>query len=141
MLDLFAGSGALGLEAASRGATSITLVDNDQRATNALKDNAETVSRACSPEPTIRVVKSAALSFLETNTTESWDVVFIDPPYDYSTTSLHSVLEALVDRVTPGGLVGVERSVRSDPPVWPEGFQELSPKTYGDTVLYSAEKS
>lgn len=141
VLDLFAGSGALGLEAASRGAASITLVDNDQRATSALKANADTVSKACTPQPTIRVVKSAALSFLEKNTADTWDVVFIDPPYDYSTASLETLLVALVDRVAPSGLVGVERSVRSEEPVWPQGFDALPPKTYGETILYSAEKS
>ena len=141
VLDVFAGSGALGLEAASRGASSITLVDNDQKAIGVLKHNADTVSQACTPPPRIRVVKSAALSFLEKNTADTWDVVFIDPPYDYSSHSLTTLLHALVARVNPGGLVGVERSVRSQAVEWPAGFDALTPKTYGETILYSAEKS
>ena len=141
VLDLFAGSGALGLEAASRGATSVTLVDNNPQAVTAMRDNQRTVSRACTPAPSIRVVKSSALSFVQQAGSSTWDLVFLDPPYDYTSSSLNTLLEALVPVVAAEGWVLLERSARSEPPQWPEGFSALPSKTYGDTVVYVAEKS
>ena len=141
VLDLFAGSGALGLEAASRGASTVTLVDNSPQAVQAMRDNQKTVSQACSPSPSIRVIKSSALNFVQQSGGPVFDLVFLDPPYDYTTSSLNTLLEALVPVVVPGGWVLIERSVRTDPPQWPESLSALPAKTYGETVVYVAEKS
>lgn len=141
VLDLFAGSGALGLEAASRGASRVTLVDNNPQAIQALRDNTRTVEKACPSTPQIQVVKSSALTFLQQHPAEKWDLVFLDPPYDYSTTTLNSLLELLPLAVNEEGWVVLERSARSEPPTWPGGLQPLPSKTYGETVVYVAEKS
>jgi 16S rRNA (guanine966-N2)-methyltransferase len=145
VLDLFAGSGALGLEAASRGASAVTMVDNHQGALQVLRNNITALTagpRTVLPHsPTLTALKSSALGFLHNTTPGSWDVVFLDPPYEHSTASVQELLVALLPHLADDAWVLVERSSRSEPIVWPEGYRSLADKTYGETVIYGAEKS
>jgi len=145
VLDLFAGSGALGLEAASRGAGGVTLVDNHPGALRVLRTNIAALSGpsggVLSHSPQLRAVKSSALGFVNTTPQEHWDLVFLDPPYEHSTTSVEEILEALVPHLAENAWVVVERSSRSEPLDWPADYRPLPDKTYGETVIYSAEKS
>lgn len=139
--DLFAGSGALGLEAASRGATDVTLVDNHPAVMTTLTANISALSSALPHAPTLHTVKNTALKFVQAATDHSVDLVFIDPPYDHASNTLTPLLEAITSHLTPGAWVMVERSTRSEPLTWPEGLQVLEPKTYGETTVLVAEKS
>lgn len=145
MLDLFAGSGALGLEAASRGAGEVTLVDNHQGSISVLRRNIEALSvgdaRVLPHSPKLLAVKSTALGFLDKSPPGQWDVVFVDPPYEHQTASVQELLVALSPHLAADAWVLVERSTRSEPIEWPEGYAPLSTKTYGETVIYGAEKS
>jgi len=108
-LDLFAGSGVLGFEAASRGAASVTLVERDSRAHAALRRNAEKLATTQSVE----IVQADALEFLA-STTRQFDVAFADPPYRQD---LIQRIMPLLDRVMlPGGLVYAEAEAPLDPP-------------------------
>ncbi len=135
VLDVFAGSGAIGLEAMSRGAASATLVERDRRCLEVLKRNVAAV------DPRARVVAADATSWRVDG--EPYDLVYVDPPYALSDDDVRAVLDSL-DRhgaLAPGALVIVERSVRSQEP-WPDsGWEHLRKRDYGDTALWYGRAS
>lgn len=133
VLDLYAGSGALGLEAASRGAAEVTLVESDRSAASVIRDNAARLGLRASVLP---VTVASALG----GTARPLDLVFLDPPYDLSEEALAADLAALVSRgwLEEHALVVVERSKRSAEPSWPEGLEPERLKKYGETVIWYA---
>jgi len=140
VLDLYAGSGALGLEAASRGAAHVTLVDRAYGASKIAQNNATKV-RAAAPRgaaPEIVVSSQPAQSFLGAagHSGDRWDVVFLDPPYELGGLELVHNLEALVACLRPDAVVVVERSARDRAPDWPDGLELDRRRDYGDTALY-----
>lgn len=141
MLDLYAGSGALGLEAASRGATHVTLVDNHPGAITAIGTNLRTITPSLPHGPTVSVVKNSVARFLLGGPAQQCDLVFIDPPYDTPGGDVDQVLVAVLPWLAPHAWVMLERSSRSSPPQWPEGLVALDTKNYGETVIYFGEKS
>lgn len=137
VLDLYAGSGALGLEAASRGARHVTLVDKAGAASTIAQDNATRV-RAAAPRgaaPDVVVSSQPVQSFLG-GSGGQFDLVFLDPPYELGGLELTHNLEALVPRLAPDAVVVVERAARDRAPDWPVGLELDRRKDYGDTVLY-----
>jgi 16S rRNA (guanine966-N2)-methyltransferase len=138
--DLYAGTGALGLEAASRGASHVTLVEKGQQAARVCRANAAlVVARAPrGSAPTVAVSAQAVRSYLHHAPARSLDLVLIDPPYELSDDDLRLDLEALVPALDEDALVVVERRARSGEPGWPDGLALESSKSYGDTVLWSA---
>lgn len=138
VLDLFAGTGALGLEAASRGASAVWLVDNNAGATKVQSSNIAGVMKPLSHSPTIRSVTANVAAFLARPAPSPQSIVFLDPPYDYSPRVLDEHLVALRPWLAPDALVVVERSSKGTPPEFPEGYEVLSPKKYGDTTVYWA---
>ncbi len=133
VMDLYAGSGALGLESASRGAAEVTLVESDRAAAAVIRDNAGRLGLRATVLP---VSVSSALA----GTPRELDLVFLDPPYDLAEEALTGDLAALVARgwLADGALVVVERSKRSAEPTWPEGLEPERLKKYGETVLWYA---
>lgn len=138
VLDLFAGTGALGLEAASRGASAVWLIDNHAGATAVLDANIALVAKPLSHAPMLRSVTSSVAKFLAGAARSEVSIVFLDPPYDYPKGALDDHLVALGPWLAPGALVVVERSSKGAPPEFPESYEVLSPKTYGDTTVYWA---
>ena len=137
VLDLYCGSGALGLESASRGAAHVTLVDKSTAAHRVTNDNAARVRKAAprGGAPEIVVTSQPVQSFLG-GATSSWNVVFLDPPYELGGPELTHNLEALVPRLAPEAVVVVERSARDPEPAWPAGLEVDRRKDYGDTAVY-----
>lgn len=136
-LDLYAGSGAVGFEAASRGAKSVDLVDKSDSAFKCMTKNREAISgdmQGC----VIRPHRASTLSYLESSRS-SWDAIFIDPPYEFDNKTVTDALEALRGRLNPGAVIAVERSTRGEAPKWPNEYQELEPKDYGETRIYWLE--
>ncbi|MDO9379116.1 MAG: 16S rRNA (guanine(966)-N(2))-methyltransferase RsmD [Nocardioidaceae bacterium] len=132
VLDLYAGSGAVGLEALSRGASAAVMVEIDARTCEVARDNAATLGL-----PGARVVRSKVRSHLEGLPDQPFDVVFLDPPYDVPADDVVDVLAALA---LPGWLsadavVVVERSSRGGL-TWPAGLEALRDRTYGETTLW-----
>lgn len=129
VLDLFAGSGGLGLEAASRGAAPVVAVDS--RTASLIRDNARRTGLG------VDARSGRAETALSTLTTP-FDLVFVDPPYDLPQEALDRLLGALVESAAlrPRALVVVERSRRSDAPGWPESFAETWERRYGETTLH-----
>ncbi|MFD1715793.1 16S rRNA (guanine(966)-N(2))-methyltransferase RsmD [Amnibacterium flavum] len=139
VLDLYAGSGALGLEAVSRGATSAVLVDRASDAVAVCRQNAALVLRAApkGDAPQVTVENRTAISFLE-RSRAFFDLVFIDPPYDIAETELTRLLELLVPRLAPDADIVLERSTRSPEPTWPAGIEVLRQRPYGETLVHFA---
>jgi 16S rRNA (guanine966-N2)-methyltransferase len=131
VLDLYAGSGALGLEALSRGASRVTFVESDRNALVVLRKNIAAIGL-----PGAEVVPGRVLTVLEAAKADPYDVVLADPPY--ADEDVDAVLRALNGWTRPGALVVLERSVRSADPEWPAPLEPLRIKKYGDTALHWA---
>ncbi len=137
VLDLFAGSGSLGVESASRGAASVELVEMADKAADVCRKNARIINKTIGRN-VVSVSKAKVESFLA-QIGGPWDVVFMDPPYPLTDEALTSILEALAPRLAEGALVVVERSKRSNEPDWPSGLEMFAEKAYGETKLWFAE--
>lgn len=139
VLDLYAGSGALGLEAASRGAASVMLVD---RVIRTAKANAARIlaQAPAGADLRIRSAGQPVQSFLDA-AVGAWDLVFLDPPYELGETELGHNLAALVPHLGPDAVVVLERGSRSPEPDWPQGLVAERRKDYGDTVIHWAVRA
>jgi 16S rRNA (guanine966-N2)-methyltransferase len=135
VLDLFAGSGALGLEAASRGAVEVTLVDRAKTAADLCRRNAALVLGRAPKQarPRVTVHVQTAQAFLASAIGE-WDLVFLDPPYD---DAVDAVLAALPPHLSADAVVILERSARTPLPALPESLILDRTKTYGDTAVHT----
>ena len=134
VLDLYAGSGALGIEALSRGAAHAVLVDSDRAAETAIRSNLDTTGLA----ERATVVRSAAGVFVGRGGPGGpFDLVFLDPPYDTPTEEVSALLVALAGSgsVASGATVVVERPTGSAPLDLPGGWDTRRERTYGDTLL------
>jgi 16S rRNA (guanine966-N2)-methyltransferase len=123
-LDLFAGSGALGFEAASRQAREVVLLEHDRRIVESLQVSARALQAGTAVTGTVEVVRSDALEFLA-HDRRAYDVVFIDPPYafwDRLPQPLTVLLSRLPARATPGARVYLESP---DFPELPQGWRSL----------------
>jgi len=132
-LDLYAGSGAVGLEAWSRGAGVVTLVEQDRRTAALIADNARTLGYAKAD-----VVAASVHGVLQRPPVAPYDVAFLDPPYPLGEDEVGRDLAELDAQgwLVPGALVVVERSSRSPQPRWPDGFSDHREKRYGETMLW-----
>ncbi|HRO30956.1 MULTISPECIES: 16S rRNA (guanine(966)-N(2))-methyltransferase RsmD [Micrococcaceae] len=136
VVDLFAGSGALGGEAASRGAARVLLVERDRRAAGVCRKNAAAVNHRLGRD-VVQVAVGAVDQVLSGPAGAGpWDLVLADPPYPLEGPALTATLERIAAVMAPGGLLVLERSVRSVEPEWPAGIEVLEARTYGETVLY-----
>ena len=135
VLDLYAGSGALGIEAASRGAAHVTLVESARDAADVCRRNVTTLGVA----GTVQVVAEKAERFAVRPIVAPWDLVLIDPPYDLPEDDLAGVLTGIGQALTDHGVVVVERASRTPEPAWPPTLVRLDRRAYGDTVMWFAE--
>lgn len=142
VLDLFAGSGALGFEALSRGASSLIAVDNDRRAARALNTNKDTVTNALSRAVDVSIRQQTVGSFIDQHSDlEGIALVFIDPPYAVGNAELEGFMASLVAALADDAVIVVERSAKDPVPTWPAGWECVSEKTYGDTAVFTLEAS
>ncbi|MDF2561487.1 MAG: rRNA ((966)-N(2))-methyltransferase RsmD [Microbacterium sp.] len=138
VLDLYAGSGALGLEALSRGAAGADLVERGRQAAAIVRRNAAVVAKA-GGLPAGRVHESTVHAFLQ-RATGPFDLVFTDPPYDLDDAAMTADLVALAPLLSPDAVVVIERGRRATPPdVAAAGLELFREKSYGDTTLWWAE--
>jgi 16S rRNA (guanine966-N2)-methyltransferase len=136
VLDLYAGSGALGLEALSRGATSAVFVESDQRTAAVIARNIETLGLSGA---TLR--RGVVASVLAGGAPSPVDLVLADPPYEVETAEIEAVAAALATYgwVREGAVAVVERAAASTPVTWPQGWTSWPQRVYGDTRLELAE--
>lgn len=131
-LDLYAGSGAIGLEAASRGAKFVECVESSSKAARIIEANARGLKLG------VTVSHMRVESRMAQPCGRLFDVVFIDPPYDLEEGKLAAILAKLTNVLADDGVVVVERSSRSPEPVWPEGITLTDERAFGDTRIFSA---
>jgi 16S rRNA (guanine966-N2)-methyltransferase len=129
--DLYAGSGAVGLEAASRGATRVLLIEREPRTARLCRRNAEALGLA------VDVVISPVEQILKKPPARSFDIVFADPPYELDAATVSAQIEQLVVNswVDGGSLIVVERSRRTPQLVWPDAAAKRWSRAYGETIL------
>ncbi len=137
VLDLFAGSGALGLEAASRGAARVVLVDSGREAVASCRRNVD----ALGLQDRVAVQQAPVEAFLRTTPDRPYDLVLLDPPYPLPEADLATVLAALADGgwLAAGAVVVVERSTRGPEPAWPPDLTRFDSRRYGETTVWLAE--
>jgi 16S rRNA (guanine966-N2)-methyltransferase len=135
VLDLYAGSGAVGLEALSRGARHVLLVESGARAARVIQRNIETLGL-----PGAEVIADRVERVLARGPGEGgrYDIVFADPPYALAGEQVPGMLSALADRawLAPGALVIVERATRSGPVRWPAGYAADRARRYGEATFW-----
>jgi 16S rRNA (guanine(966)-N(2))-methyltransferase RsmD len=138
-LDLYAGSGAVGLEAASRGAEHVLLVESDPRAVKVIRDNVAALAAHHVSVSPLKVASALAPG----PGGGGYDTVFADPPYAMSEVDLHDVLRKLAEHgwLNEGARVIVERSKRSPEPQWVEPVTGERSRRYGETVLWYGRRS
>jgi 16S rRNA (guanine966-N2)-methyltransferase len=129
VLDLFAGTGAVGLELLSRGAAAVTLVESSPVVRKVLEANVAGLGLAGATV----VGKRAEIALQEPG---SWDIAFLDPPYALD---VQPILDAAASHTRH--LLVIERASRSPEPVWPEAFEELHHRRYGDSTLWYGFRS
>lgn len=134
VLDLFAGTGAVGLEALSRGAASACFVESDRAACEVLRRNVESVGL-----PGAEVHRHQAAAYLVgAGADEPFDLVFADPPYAFGEQPLAVLLSTLTTPrwLAVTAIIVVERSARGPEPHWPEAIESVKQKRYGEGVLW-----
>ncbi|MCK7675527.1 16S rRNA (guanine(966)-N(2))-methyltransferase RsmD [Corynebacterium pygosceleis] len=142
VLDLFAGSGALGLEAASRGAEEVVLVENNRAAADTIRHNATVVGH-----PNVTVAEMKASVYVSGAPRGHFDMVLADPPYELADEAVVEMLTALVPALADGAAVVVERHTDSPETAWPDCYvpttQKLKKRTYGrarmDMAVFHAD--
>lgn len=134
VMDLYAGSGALGLEALSRGAARVLLVESDARAAAVIKANVKAVGLPGATVATDRVERLLARPPGE----RGCDLVIADPPYAVTGETVRGILELLRDGgwLADGALVVVERATRSGPFDWPPGYDQGKSRRYGEATFW-----
>ncbi|MCW2867007.1 MAG: rsmD [Marmoricola sp.] len=138
VLDLYAGTGAVGLEALSRGAGLLTSVESDRRTARLVAQNAEALGFH-----RVEVVALPVARALAAPPRAPYDLVFADPPYPLPEVELAQALALLAGQgwVGPDSVLVVERSARSPEPTWPAGLEQERSKDYGETVLWYVRAS
>jgi 16S rRNA (guanine966-N2)-methyltransferase len=137
--DLYAGSGAVGLEAVSRGASHVLLVEAGAKAARAARANIAALGAGAVVTLTTAKVERVSAAPPE----RPYDVVFLDPPYDLDDAALAGVLAGLAAHgwLAPGAVLAVERATRSPEPVWPTGVEAGRARRYGETTLWYGRRS
>lgn len=137
VLDLFAGSGALGIEAISRGAHSATFVDSSRSAIEVINQNCASldVASVCT------VIQSDVLRFVSRVSQQQFNLVFVAPPYVFSETS--EVLRLLIEGkwLVPESTVVVERPTGDVAPKLPEGWEITWERAYGGTLVWMIQET
>jgi|FreactcultuFSWF8_1027224.scaffolds.fasta_scaffold00023_34 16S rRNA (guanine966-N2)-methyltransferase len=139
-LDLFAGSGAVGVEALSRGAALVHSVEADGDVGNLAISNLQLVKN---PEGKYRLFHSSVLSFLESDhpvlpAGRKYDIIFMDPPYNVSNEEIEVLLEIIIGRqlLEPRGLIAIERETKGKPFTWPEPLTLEKIRSYGQGSIF-----
>ncbi|MGP5031587.1 16S rRNA (guanine(966)-N(2))-methyltransferase RsmD [Glutamicibacter arilaitensis] len=145
VLDLFAGSGSLGIETASRGARQVVLVEQAPKAVAVCQHNAALVNKVLKTT-TVTVQRGTVDSVLDGYynsvsgvPSKTFDVVLLDPPYPLTEEELAITLEKISKILAEDATVIIERSARSPEPLWPGSLEKFADKKYGETHLWFAE--
>ena len=140
VLDLFAGTGALGIEALSRGAREVVFVDSSAPAAALVRENLELVGKA----ERARVLRNAAHTAIRGGLAGAFDLIFADPPYRIDLKYLHGIFLSILGKglLEPGGMLVLEGPARREPIELARDTKLITRKIYGDTCVdfYARER-
>ena len=139
VLDLFGGTGAIGLESLSRGATLVHVVEKDEAAQRTIDTNYELIKKS-NPSGKFQLFGMSAERFLKDAPKVKYHLVYIDPPYDFSNQAVEDILSALHDYefLSSDAFIAVERTARGDQFIWPDAFSPARERNYGQATIYYA---
>ena len=139
ILDLFSGSGAMGLEALSRGASLVHCVEIDDAAAKTISINSALVQKA-QPVGVFQLFHMSVQKFAEATPQNQYHFVYIDPPYDFADSELTTILEKLHSHnfLKDDAVIAIERASKTPQPVWPQGYEPSRTKVYGQASIYYA---
>jgi 16S rRNA (guanine966-N2)-methyltransferase len=134
-LDLFAGSGAVGVEALSRGAALVHAVEADREIAEVAIKNFNLLTE---PSRKHKVFQSKAAKFLESEFPVRYDIIFMDPPYDLPNSEVEVILDTIVVKnlLQPRGLIAIERKSKGTPFAWPQSMELEKIRTYGQGSIF-----
>ena len=137
VLDMFAGSGAIGLEALSRGAAIVNLIERDPNAQKTIENNFELVKKN-QPVGKFHLYSMSVQRFVSELPKEKYHIVYIDPPFDFAENEIKEVLAKLHTGafLNEGALLAIERTARSFPFIWPDGFAPVRQRNYGAASIF-----
>ena len=138
VLDLFAGTGALGLEALSRGAKSLVGIEKNRTALNVCLRNAAAVGSALNSagrRPAMEFKVMDSFAYLA-GTSKEFDLIFADPPYELKSAEVERLVSLAAKILRPGGLVVIEQSAKVSSLEYPENLELQARKAYGDTAVF-----
>ena len=139
-LDLFAGSGAVGVEALSRGAALVEAVESAQVSADVCKQNFELLSSQ-NGVGKFKVHCKTAFEFLNHTASEPYEIIYIDPPYEVANSEIEKILKKILalNLLNKHGVVAIERDAKAKPFSWPDGFTEDKIRSYGaGSIHYGA---
>ncbi|CAB4544933.1 COG0742 N6-adenine-specific methylase [actinobacterium SCGC AAA044-D11] len=134
-LDLFSGSGAVGVEALSRGAANVYSVEDHSPTAGIAAKNFELVSN---PSGKFTVITSTAERFVATPHQISFDIIFMDPPYDLANSEIEKILTEINSNnlLKRNGIIAIERETKKAQFAWPEPFIEEKVRSYGQGSIF-----
>jgi 16S rRNA (guanine966-N2)-methyltransferase len=137
VLDLYSGTGAIGLEALSRGSSTVHCVESNEKASQSILANYEGIKSSQFPG-NFHLYSMAVDRFLEGPASMQYHFIYIDPPYEFSNVEVIENLIAIVDGkfIHPDGLIAVERNSRVRELSWPYGLEQLREKNYGQATIF-----
>lgn len=139
-LDLYGGTGAVGLEALSRGAAEVIAIEKDVKAATVCKENYELIKN--STEGHFSVLRMSVDAYLDLDPLKivKADVIYLDPPYEVTNSVIEKLLSKLAEKKIPKeqAVVIVERSSRTEPFSWPAGYSAIKERKYGEGAVYFA---
>lgn len=137
VLDLYSGTGAIGLEALSRGSSTVHCVESNEKASQSILANYEGIKSSQFPG-SFHLYSMAVDRFLEGPARMQYHFIYIDPPYEFSDIEIIENLIALVDGkfIHPDGLIAVERNSRVRELSWPYGLEQIREKNYGQATIF-----
>lgn len=137
VLDLYAGTGAIALEALSRGATLVHAVEKDESAAKAIESNYENLKSAQCPG-IFHLYTMGVHRFLQDKAQVQYHFIYIDPPYDVDDIDVTETLIQLVSGgfLHPQALIAIERNSRVRELLWPDGFERVREKNYGQATIF-----
>ncbi|TCD54679.1 16S rRNA (guanine(966)-N(2))-methyltransferase RsmD [Alloscardovia theropitheci] len=136
--DIYAGTGALGFEALSRGAASVTFVESNAQIARLIAQTAQSFKGPHARELSIKIIRAQAEKYTQkvAGSAELFDLVFMDPPYAVETDTVNEQIARISTTLSTDGVLMVERSIRSTDISAPEGFEIYLRKDYGETEVF-----
>lgn len=140
VLDLYTGSGGLAVEAASRGAASVTGIDSARTAAQVAQHNADIVNEALDRQ-VVSIKQMPVQRFLGSTNPASWDVVLADPPYDIDPDELLAMIAQAFAVLMDDGLFVLEQAYKTAEPEWPDDVYVVDARRYGEAMVYFVRRT